>query len=355
MRLTAATALDELGSLANHLTSVERMVLHEVVAHADVEHRLLVSNRAYNGEQVSRNSLAQLEHEILGSSRLQWEYSCDDLHAVHLACLSDEVVLCTLYGSSLELLNIFLHSVVLLVLFLFGGIGFFLMGTPSSSIAKSTVAREALPSNAVTETGYYTDADGDWIHNQGELTAGLRKFYQETGVQPYVYILPNGESTSVPDLKSRAEALYPQLFTDEAHFLLVFCDDGRGGYNCGYTVGSQAKTVMDNEAVSILADYLDRYYNDSSVSEEEIFSNAFAKTADRIMTVTRSPVVPVAVCIAAVIVIALLVFSLQKRREAKERQRQADEKMWSTPLESFGADEAAERAKKYENTDTHTQ
>lgn len=52
--------------------------------------------------------------------------------------------------------------VVLLVLFLFGGIGFFLMGTPSSSIAKSTVAREALPSNAVTETGYYTDADGDW-------------------------------------------------------------------------------------------------------------------------------------------------------------------------------------------------
>ena len=91
------------------------------------------------------------------------------------------------------------------------------------------------------------------------------------------------------------------------------------------------------------------------VSEEEIFSNAFAKTADRIMTVTQSPVVPVAVCIAAVIVIALLVFSLQKRREAKERQRQADEKMWSTPLESFGADEAAERAKKYENTDTHTQ
>ncbi len=74
---------------------------------------------------------------------------------------------------------------------------------------------------------------------------------------------------------------------------------------------------MDDEAVSILADYLDRYYNDSSVSEEEIFSNAFAKTADRIMTVTQSPVVPVAVCIAAVIVIALLVFSLQKRREAK--------------------------------------
>ena len=110
---------------------------------------------------------------------------------------------------------------------------------------------------------------------------------------------------------------------------------------------------MDNEAVSILADYLDRYYNDSSVSEEEIFSNAFAKTAKRIMTTTKSPVVPVAVSFAAVVIIALIIFAVQKRREAKERQRQADEKMWSTPLESFGTDEAAERAKKYENTDTH--
>lgn len=147
--------------------------------------------------------------------------------------------------------------ILVLVVLLFCGIGFFFSDGSGGSITASTVAREALPANAVTETGYYTDADGDWIHNESELVSGLKQFYRETGVQPYVYILPNGESTSVPDLKSRAEALYPQLFTDEAHFLLVFCDDGRGGYNCGYTVGSQAKTVMDNEAVSILADYLD--------------------------------------------------------------------------------------------------
>ena len=46
----------------------------------------------------------------------------------------------------------------------------------------------------MTETGYYTDADGDWIHNESELVSGLKQFYRETGVQPYVYILPNGES-----------------------------------------------------------------------------------------------------------------------------------------------------------------
>lgn len=110
-------------------------------------------------------------------------------------------------------------------------------------------------------------------------------------MQPYLYILPNGATTSTQDLSRQAEKLYDQLFTDEGHFLLVFCDDGYGSFHCGYTVGSQAKTVMDDEAVGILADYLDRYYSDYSLSEEEIFSKTFSSTATRIMTVTQSPVV----------------------------------------------------------------
>ena len=162
-------------------------------------------------------------------------------------------------------------------------------------VAKSTVEREKLPASAVQETGYYTD-EGGWFGNANRLEAGMKQFYRETGVQPYLYLLPNGAVTSVSELTEKAEELYPQLFQDEGHFLLVFCDDGHGSYNCGYTAGSMAKSVMDDEAVGILADYLDRYYSDYSISEEEIFSNAFAKTGERIMTVTRSPVVPVAVC-----------------------------------------------------------
>ena len=135
---------------------------------------------------------------------------------------------------------------------------------------------------ATAGTGYYTDADGDWIHNASQLESGLRDFYKLTGVRPYVYILPNGTTTSTSDLQSRAEKLYGELFTDDAHFILVFCDDGEGGYNCGYAVGSQAKTIMDSEAISILADYLDRYYSDFSLSEEEIFSKAFSDAAEHI-------------------------------------------------------------------------
>ena len=37
------------------------------------------------------------------------------------------------------------------------------------NITASTVNREALPASAVTETAYYTDADGDWIYRSDKL------------------------------------------------------------------------------------------------------------------------------------------------------------------------------------------
>ena len=147
----------------------------------------------------------------------------------------------------------------------------------------------ASSATATAGTGYYTDADGDWIHNASQLESGLRHFYEKTGVHPYVYILPNGTTTSTSDLQSRAEKLYDELFPDDAHFILVFCDDGAGGYNCGYAMGSRAETIMgDGGAILILADYLDRYYSDFSLSEEEIFSKAFSDTAEHI----GGPVLP---------------------------------------------------------------
>ena len=153
---------------------------------------------------------------------------------------------------------------------------------PFLAQAAAAEQRSAAAATVRAETGYYTDADGDWIHNPGLLERGLRYFYQMTGVEPHVYILPNGTTTSSSELQSYAEHLYSELFPDNWHFILLFCDDGEGGYNCGYAVGSQAKTIMDSEAISILADYLDCYYSDFSLSEEEIFSNAFIKTAEHI-------------------------------------------------------------------------
>ena len=230
---------------------------------------------------------------------------------------------------------------LLLVVALGGG------GCSGANVPASTVERTALPAGSVNETGYFTDEDGDWIHDPAKLERGLRHFYEETGVQPYVYILPNGSVRSYQELQSIAQEKYDELFTDQAHFVLVFCDDGNGRFNAAYWAGAMTGSVLDDEAINIFKAYLSQNYDDMSLSEEEIFSDAFADTADRIMTVTPSPLPIIAVC-AAVIIVAVVVFLIvRNRRLAKQREAERMQEILNTPLESLADAELADLEKKY--------
>ena len=137
------------------------------------------------------------------------------------------------------------------------------------------------------------------------------------------------------------------MFTDQAHFVLVFCDDGNGRFNAAYWAGAQTGSVLDDEAINIFKGYLSQNYDDMSLSEEEIFSKAFADTADRIMQVTPSPLPILAVC-GAVIIVAVVVFVIvRNRRLARQREAERMEQILSTPLESFADGELEDLEKKY--------
>lgn len=232
------------------------------------------------------------------------------------------------------------------------------LGGPGATqtVEATATVREKLPEDAVTRTDFYTDEDGSWIRSAGRLTSGLEEFYDRTGVQPYVYILPNGETTSTAELTARAEELYPQLFSDEGHFLLVFCDDGTGSFNCGYAMGTAASAVMDSEALDVLADELDYAYNNAA-TDEEVFSDAFSATAERIMSAAedqeaRELAVPVAVGVVVVAVVAGGAVYLVRRRRAKEaEEKRRMEDILNTPLEKFGDKEVEDLADKYEDKD----
>ena len=226
----------------------------------------------------------------------------------------------------------------------------------SQSSSTSTTVREKLSSSDVSKTGWYTDEDGDWIHSEPKLTSGLQHFYDKTGVQPYVYILKNGTTTSTSELNEKSQELYSQLFSDEGHFLLVFCDDGNGSFNCGYTVGSTAASVLDSEALGILADELDQAYRTAD-SEEQIFSDAFYNTADQIMAgaekqQSSETAGKVAVGVIAVAVVGGVVFFVVRKRkkDAEETKKRADE-ILNTPLEKFSDSDkdVEDLASKYED------
>ncbi|MHB1483680.1 MAG: hypothetical protein ACYCYI_03360 [Saccharofermentanales bacterium] len=224
-------------------------------------------------------------------------------------------------------------------------------GNPNNNndITKSTVVRKALPPGSVNETDYYTDELG-WIQNRTQLLSGMKHFYQKTGVQPYLYITDtvNGSNTPTMDeLDLFANNLYDELFTDEAHLLLVFFEYNNN-YMDRYITGTQTKTIIDMEAGDILLDYIDRYYYDKSMTEDAFFSKAFSDAADRIMSVTRSPWIMVFIVFGIFALLLVLYIWWRHLKKQKNLESKQTEDILKTPLEKFGDTELDDLEKKYD-------
>jgi len=218
-------------------------------------------------------------------------------------------------------------------------------------VTRSTVTREPLPSGSVNETGYYTDELG-WIGNRTALTAGMRSFYQRTGVQPHLYIAGSIYGLTNPtddDAERFADEKYEALFSDEAHLLVIFFEPEPDRYQTWYRGGRQAKSVLDDEAMDILLDYIDLYYYAQDMTDEQFFSKAFDDASKRIMEVTTSPWIPV-LMIGGVIILALMLFNWWNKAKAqKNLEAEQTREILNTPLEKFGGDGTDDLAKKYEN------
>lgn len=223
-------------------------------------------------------------------------------------------------------------------------------GSSDSGVTASTVKREALPAGSADETAYYTDELG-WIGSSTRLEAGMKNFYKETGVQPYLYITGTVNGSHEPtqtELEAFANEKYDALFTDEAHLLLVFFEYYPSEYMTWCITGRQAKSVMDSEAVNILLDYVDRYYY-SDLADEEMFSKAFDEAGERIMTVTKSPWITVCIVLGVLAILLIAFVWWRSYKKQRNREDEAARKILETPLETFGSDEAEELAKKYES------
>lgn len=221
-------------------------------------------------------------------------------------------------------------------------------------VTASTVNREPLPAGSVQETEYYTDTLF-WFGNDTQLLNGMKHFYQKTGVQPYLYITDTVDGSRNPSssqMEEFAGSLYDELFQDEAHLLLVF-QDADGHYTDWVITGSQAKQVVDDEAVNILLDYVDRYYYDSSLDESELFGKAFTMAADRMMAKTISPLVIFAGALVIIVLVCAGVYVFKKKQEQKKREDEQMERMLNMDLNASDvgvSPEVQDLENKYTNT-----
>lgn len=234
----------------------------------------------------------------------------------------------------------------------------------------STIVREKLESG----NGFMNDCIEDelgWFENENKAEAELKKFWEETGVQPYIYLkdYDAGLQTDA-DKEAWATDYYTSEFSSKGRediCLYVYFADADTEGTVGYmtlTEGFQAATVMDSEAESILYSNIDSYWY-QDITMNEVFANSFEKTGQRIMKVGKTveeakadfmKAIAGMVAAFAAIVVGVIAYknAAEKRLREKEKE-EATERMINTPLETYeskGVDDAAsELSKKYENTD----
>lgn len=251
--------------------------------------------------------------------------------------------------------NFIVVLIIFIVIFysVFGG---FLSPDSSStkSVPKSTQNRERLESGVGYDNNCIVDNIG-WFDNVTKTEKSIKKFYDKTGVQPYI-VLNAYDSTLLTDTAKEeyAKKWYDEHIKNESTFLYMYFAEQDTDNDVGYMAyvnGKQVSSVMDSEAIEIFWAYVDKYWY-SDMSTDDMFTTIFTKTADRIMkkSTTAADVGNNAVKVIGVIVIfAGIIVVMVIRRKHKAEEAKETEKILNTPLN--GDSEADDLLKKYKKGD----
>lgn len=226
----------------------------------------------------------------------------------------------------------------------------FLSTNDIGNIGVSTRDRVPLDKGSVILTDYINDTTGKFVVSETKMESGMKAFYKQTGVQPYMFITQDiygNQNPSDDDLYDFSNKLYDELFQDESHLLVVYLYRDGLDDDIYCLAGNKAEIVMDKEARDILLDYFEAYYSDYSLDNSEYVSIAFEKSADRIMSATKpfwiTPLILISLVI--IIIISFKWWTIRKNQKNKEMERARE--IIEMPLENIEDSSLSDLEDKY--------
>ena len=150
-------------------------------------------------------------------------------------------------------------------------------------------ARQKLAAADCIESSEWIDDQANWLENQNAVISKMRSFYEMTGVQPYLIIADqvNGKKDyTEADVERYLRNRYDELFADDGHLILFFCEAYENEYDPYLLIGSKAATVIDTDGENIIYEAIDRWYTDSSLDDDAYFARIFLASGDAIMNGT---------------------------------------------------------------------
>ncbi len=209
--------------------------------------------------------------------------------------------------------------------------------TDNGSSQNSEITVSRTERTAVTGTTPYAEWYRDelgFIDHDTDLTDGLKYFYSQTGIQPYVVLLEytpsiwiNGKWNETAAEEYLAQ-MYNETFSDNGHLIFAYfacendSEDMDGTFYLYY--GSAAYSIMDSEAETIFWSYFDMNYNNLDLSIAEFIGQTFRQTADNIMhisaggnkTLITTSVIFAVICVAVIIAGIVVVKKMNKKEKS---------------------------------------
>lgn len=151
----------------------------------------------------------------------------------------------------------------------------------------STIERTRVESGLAYDTDVVITDETGWIENKDRVGRELREFWDKTGVQPYIMMLTyNDDLKTDSEKEAYTEVLYEEYIDREDAILFVYYGErdleGEVGLMC-YTLGKQAASVFDGEAIDIWFNNIDYYwYGDGTMTD--VYIKAYNRTAETIMS-----------------------------------------------------------------------
>lgn len=212
---------------------------------------------------------------------------------------------------------------------------------PTSTIVRTKIDNpQAWVNDCVTDELY-------WFDNVNGTEKRLRAFYDETGVQPYIYLRAYDSSLQSDYAKEEwANSYFDEMgYADNAFLYVYFAEqdtDNDVGFMC-YVAGNRATTIFDSEAIDIFWNYVDgNWYSD--MSTDDLFVKIFTKTSDAIMHVSTTGndvLKTVILVVAGIVILVIASAAVLKSRKLKAEKAKADAEILKTPVRGVSADEDA--------------
>lgn len=147
--------------------------------------------------------------------------------------------------------------------------------------------REKLDAADCVESSEWIDDQAGWLSNQNKVINGMKSFYEQTGVQPYLVIADEINGTkdyTADEVESYMRDLYDELYQDDGHLILLFCEPYENEYDPYLLVGKKAQEVVDSgEGENVIYEAIDYWYTDSTLDDDAYFARIFVASANKLM------------------------------------------------------------------------